>query len=544
MTSIVTPAQNWPRVWNPHMPGSLRSGLVFAGLGEHPGTTWYEEMSGLGNHGALTNMDPATDWVWSPELGRWALDFDGSNDYVSGPAWGQQNTSLSMVAWVKPAVVAGGYLFGTANSGSFSSGAVAFHTSGLLQWRNAGSGTIVYSGTALAVGAWRHIAATRVGDAGTLTWYLDGAYSNAGTATEVTQSNAGQRFCIGRWGDYASAAYYSGLLADMLVFQRVLDPSEVSWLADPTNRLRVPWVRRSWLVGSSPPAPPPTGSGSATILLSAAAAGSRLSSGSGAASVTLSAAGVGSRSSEGYGSAALAIAASGVGSRESAGSGSAAVLLAATAAGQRDSAGAGSSAVVLAATATGERASQGAGQAAILVSADAAGSRASAGAGSATVLVGAAGVGARISAGAGTAAVLLAADAAGSRASQGAGSATLIVSATGDGETPAIPVPSGAGTVTIVLSAAAVGSRASAGAGLARIVIDAWGVGARDSAGAGSATVLVSASGVGESPFYFCRFRVAAGQTYAPRLAGNCFSAGPVAGQTFSRHLQEGQTLV
>lgn len=40
------------------------------------------------NHGTLTNMDPATDWVASSGAGRggYALDFDGSNDYVSLPA--------------------------------------------------------------------------------------------------------------------------------------------------------------------------------------------------------------------------------------------------------------------------------------------------------------------------------------------------------------------------------------------------------------------------------------------------------------------------
>lgn len=38
------------------------------------------DWSGLANHGTLTSMDPATDWVVSG--GKNALDFDGSNDYV------------------------------------------------------------------------------------------------------------------------------------------------------------------------------------------------------------------------------------------------------------------------------------------------------------------------------------------------------------------------------------------------------------------------------------------------------------------------------
>jgi len=43
------------------------------------GATLYD-VSGRGNHGTLTNMDPATDWVGSPD--GWALDFDGSNDHI------------------------------------------------------------------------------------------------------------------------------------------------------------------------------------------------------------------------------------------------------------------------------------------------------------------------------------------------------------------------------------------------------------------------------------------------------------------------------
>jgi hypothetical protein len=41
------------------------------------------DASGNGNHGTLTNMDPATDWVGTP-YGT-AMDFDGSNDVVNVP---------------------------------------------------------------------------------------------------------------------------------------------------------------------------------------------------------------------------------------------------------------------------------------------------------------------------------------------------------------------------------------------------------------------------------------------------------------------------
>ena len=64
---------------NPY--SSLNEGLVFAGLGNAPGSTQYRDSGGY-NDGTLTNMDPPTDWVWSAELNRWALDFDGVGDGV------------------------------------------------------------------------------------------------------------------------------------------------------------------------------------------------------------------------------------------------------------------------------------------------------------------------------------------------------------------------------------------------------------------------------------------------------------------------------
>lgn len=67
---------------------SLAEGLVFAGLGgwNCVGSAIFADSSHYGNHGTLTNMDPATDWVWSSELGRWCLDFNGTDNRVAIPS--------------------------------------------------------------------------------------------------------------------------------------------------------------------------------------------------------------------------------------------------------------------------------------------------------------------------------------------------------------------------------------------------------------------------------------------------------------------------
>lgn len=59
---------SYPRIDFTH---PLASGLVFAGLGGGASTLQYTDSSPYGNHGVLTNMEPATDWVFDQTLGRW-----------------------------------------------------------------------------------------------------------------------------------------------------------------------------------------------------------------------------------------------------------------------------------------------------------------------------------------------------------------------------------------------------------------------------------------------------------------------------------------
>lgn len=56
------------------------------------------DMSGRGKHGTLTNMDPASDWVVSG--GKYALDFDGSNDAVSMPLKLSHTAQATVSAWL------------------------------------------------------------------------------------------------------------------------------------------------------------------------------------------------------------------------------------------------------------------------------------------------------------------------------------------------------------------------------------------------------------------------------------------------------------
>lgn len=66
-------------------------------MDEGEGGSAYDS-SGSGNTGTLTSMDPPNDWV-DGKFGK-ALDFDGSNDYVSVGNTGKSVNAVSL--WVKP----------------------------------------------------------------------------------------------------------------------------------------------------------------------------------------------------------------------------------------------------------------------------------------------------------------------------------------------------------------------------------------------------------------------------------------------------------
>lgn len=97
-----------PRDGQPLYP-ELWKGCVFAAapcLG--PTGLTLRDWSGLKRHGTLTNMDVGTDWVLSG--GRYALDFDGTNDNIvvaANPIAGA--TEMTCEAWVILRSVSGGF---------------------------------------------------------------------------------------------------------------------------------------------------------------------------------------------------------------------------------------------------------------------------------------------------------------------------------------------------------------------------------------------------------------------------------------------------
>ena len=186
------------------------------------------DWSKYGNHGTLTNGP-----VFAPSVGRYAILFDGSNDYVS---LGSPITAypFSVSAWWYPTDM-------TVFSAIFAiSAAGGNDRRWTMEMRNNTEGNVLaltaqsaptYSQTnstaSCVVNTWQHCAAVFT-SATSRTIYLRGGNSATGT-TSVTPSGI-DTTAIGRLVNVTNpsgALYAKGSIDDVMLFNRALSASEV-----------------------------------------------------------------------------------------------------------------------------------------------------------------------------------------------------------------------------------------------------------------------------------------------------------------------------
>jgi hypothetical protein len=183
------------------------------------------DQSLYGNHGTLTNMDPATDWVVSG--GRGALDFDGSNDRVvfSASSAFSLGKLWTAAAWVS-----------TTGSGTFRTILSAFKTSTsnrnfFLGVNTANCarcyitipGFVGVEGTVTVTGRFAHVCATY--DGNIIRLYVDGKPDGTVSTTGTPTADSGD-FAIGSITT-AGAEHFSGAMDDVLLCNRPLTVQEI-----------------------------------------------------------------------------------------------------------------------------------------------------------------------------------------------------------------------------------------------------------------------------------------------------------------------------
>ena len=183
------------------------------------------DVSGNGNHGTLTGMDAATDWVATSK--GLALDYDGSDDYVNttfNPLEKIGNgNDWSISVWInQPSAKNGARVFGNSVTVRFY---VATSTTTVF-W-GFGSQFSTATGVTIPFGKWLHAAFTYNSATSEVRSYRNGvltaatAYTGNGTFTDLD--------C--QIGDIAfSSLPFQGKISDTSVYNRALSPSEIKQL--------------------------------------------------------------------------------------------------------------------------------------------------------------------------------------------------------------------------------------------------------------------------------------------------------------------------
>ena len=183
------------------------------------------DMSRRANWGTLTNMDPATDWVVSD--GQYALDFDGSNDYVATTNT-MQMLDFTVSVWFRPTTV---NLYNRLVDKNFSTG---FWTGRNFDGGSNWGGGILESNPPYGhylpatLGQWNFLCMSRAGSLKSVFVATLGGSLASVTATVSTNALSNSTVLIGFASDNSNN--FSGRADDVLLWNRALTTNEIRQL--------------------------------------------------------------------------------------------------------------------------------------------------------------------------------------------------------------------------------------------------------------------------------------------------------------------------
>lgn len=240
---------------------ALAGGAVLLGLGEHPKSVRFIDSRHyytLGNHGVLTNMDPATDWVWDSYLGRWTTKYDGVDACVNCGSAANITGAITLAAWIQAAANEEGYVIARGNPWP-DVGRYNLYYSGsseTIQWWD-GSGSGMNSSAVFTDITWVHALVTMTA-AGALAWYRNGVAAGTANATPLV-SNTDTTWLGKRHSGTTVGHFFAGQIGDPCIWNRVLSLSEIAQEADRARSvmkggLILPPRRRIFPAAAAPPA--------------------------------------------------------------------------------------------------------------------------------------------------------------------------------------------------------------------------------------------------------------------------------------------------
>ena len=190
------------------------------------------------NWGTLTNMDAATDWTVSG--GQYALDFDGTNDYVvtsSGVPVASAVLSVSLWIWRRdtpttfPRLVDlsdGTHSVQAVFDTGVSLGGSGFFVTKHSQYQAGTTGT--QWGFVPTLQTWEHIAIIFNGVTSTTRVWRDGAEQTGAANNFVGAATATNTLVFGARRDLNAVTQLDGQLDDIAIYTRALSANEIQQL--------------------------------------------------------------------------------------------------------------------------------------------------------------------------------------------------------------------------------------------------------------------------------------------------------------------------
>lgn len=153
-----------------------------------------------------------------------ALDFDGSNDYVSVAHSSDLSISgaMSITAWINPDSLPGSAYPMFVSKRASSGHAYQFYTNSNKLLYNNGSSPIPESSGTISTGVWTHVAVTFDG-AGGVTFYINGSSAGTGTAATTNPTNTQAVYL----GAAHNGNFFDGKMDEVAIFNSELTASEI-----------------------------------------------------------------------------------------------------------------------------------------------------------------------------------------------------------------------------------------------------------------------------------------------------------------------------
>ena len=241
------PQRWWPGIQAQH---PLARGLVGGWPFWEGGGGKLYDVSGQGNHGTLTNMDPVTDWVGTPQ--GWGLDYTGSSRYVNVGSDYNAGSQFAIVAMAKLNAAGGWDVIAAKEVWSGNDGWFLYNDNAgpwQLVFRRGNGSALRTSANSITAGEWFHVAVSVSGN--DVRIYVDGRLENATASFGTIADSTVDTYIGSRHQNDGTGATdtWQGHIGQVLVYNRALAAAEIAELyADPWVFMRPRRTARSvWL---------------------------------------------------------------------------------------------------------------------------------------------------------------------------------------------------------------------------------------------------------------------------------------------------------